>query len=503
MRNEHTHIHHTTTDMRKSPISISRHAVLPLMAAVCLIACTEDTNTMGLYPDSDNIINSYAMYDVSTRSLEMGAVRTASDINYLGEIVDPETGTRIRSEFAAQYFCQENYRFPDMESMFPIDTLLSQQPEHPIDSIRCDSVEVRLYFDSYYGDGSNPMKVEVYPLSFGCIMEEDSVFYSNIDLNQFVDEGTQPIATKVFSPIDYNLSDSELNSSTHSNNIRIVLPDTFGTRIMQQYYREPQSFKDAYTFIRKVFPGFYFKLKSGSGNMIYMSVSTVNVFFSYYTPEHPDSAISAMGRFASTPEVIQSTRFVNDDMQQLVEDNTCTYLKTPAGICTEVTLPVNDVFLNHESDSVSKAQLTLTRYNKADDSYALGTPETVLLVRKSEMKSFFDNKEVSNSLTSYTTTFDATYNTYTFSNICRLLTYLQCEKKAGMASEGLSETQWEAAHPDWNKCVLIPVKTSTTTDAYGYSYQTSVTHDMDMNSIRLVGGASKPIQMQVIYSRFR
>ena len=201
--------------------------------------------------------------------------------------------------------------------------------------------------------------------------------------------------------------------------------------------------------------------------------------------------------------MIQSTRFVNDDMQPLVQDNSCTYLKTPAGICTEVTLPVDDVFLHHESDSVSKAQLTFTRYNKADDSYALGTPQTVLLLRKQDVQSFFDNKEVSNNLTSYTTSFDATYNTYTFSNICRLLTYLQREKKAGMAAENLSEEQWKAAHPEWNKCVLIPVKTSTTSDAYGNSYQTSVTHDLDMNSIRLVGGSENPIQMQVIYSRFK
>lgn len=492
-----------TTHMRKSLQSLSRRTALPLLALLCVASCTEDTDTMGLYPDGDNIINSHSVYSVLTRSLEMGAVRTASDINYLGEIEDPETGTSIRSEFAAQYFCSENYSFPALKYMFPIDTMLTQQPAHPIDSIRCDSVEVRLYFDSYYGDGSNPMKLEVYPMSFNTIMEEDSIFYSDIDLNRFVDAGTQPIATKVFSPIDYNLSESELNSATHSNNVRIVLPDTFGTRIMQQYYRQPQAFKDAYSFVRNVFPGFYFKLKSGQGNMIYVSVSTVNVFFSYYTAEHPDSAIAAMGRFASTPEVIQSTRFVNDDMQPLVQDNSCTYLKTPAGICTEVTLPVDDVFLHHESDSVSKAQLTFTRYNKADDSYALGTPQTVLLLRKQDVQSFFDNKEVSNNLTSYTTSFDATYNTYTFSNICRLLTYLQREKKTGMAAENLSEEQWKAAHPEWNKCVLIPVKTSTTSDAYGNSYQTSVTHDLDMNSIRLVGGSENPIQMQVIYSRFK
>ena len=206
---------------------------------------------------------------------------------------------------------------------------------------------------------------------------------------------------------------------------------------------------------------------------------------------------------SATPEVIQSTRFVNDDLQQLIDDENCTYLKTPAGIGTEVTLPVKEIMAGHEKDSLSKARLILTRYNKKEDNYTLGTPGHVLLVRKQDMKSFFENKQVSNSLTSYTTAFDATYNTYTFENICRLVSYIQAEKKEGMRSENLSESQWEAKYPDWNKCVVIPVKRSTTQDSYGNVYETSVTHDMDMNSVRLIGGKNTPLQMQVIYSRFK
>lgn len=486
--------------------TLIRRSLPLLLAAVCLASCDEDTGSMGLYPDSDEIVNSSAIYKVTSRSVEMGAVPTADVNNYLGEITDPETGVSIRSEFAAQFFCPEGYRFPDKDKMFPRDTTLAQQPDHPIESIRCDSVEVRLYFDSYYGDGGNPMKLEVYPLSSANIMEEDSTFYSDVDLTQFVDAQAAPLATKVFTPIDYTLGESELNSDTHSNNIRIILPASFGTDIMQKYYRNPQHFKDTYSFIRNVFPGFYFKLKSGSGNMIAVSVGTVNVYFTYYPlEERPDSTVSAMARFASTPEVIQSTRFENGDMSPLVEDKSCTYLKTPAGVCTELTLPVNDVFMSHEGDSVSKARLTLTAYNKLTDEgdFSLGTPSSVLLVRKGEMQSFFEDKQVSNSLTSYTASFDATYNTYTFENLCRLFSYIQREKRAGMAKESLTEAEWEAAHPDWNKCVVIPVKISTTSDTYGNTYQTSVTHDMDMNSIRLVGGDNAPIDMQVIYSRFK
>lgn len=484
-------------------MNIFKKSLPVVLCIAALAACDDDTGTMGIYPETDGLTHSHAIVSVTTRSVGLGAVRTASDINYLGDIIDPETETRIRSEFAAQFYTFENYKFPEKYQMFPIDTTLAVPDDHSQDSVFCDSVEIRLYFEDYYGDGDNPMKLEVYPLSRQNILSEDSVYYSDINLEKYIDAGTQPIATKVFSPNDYTLSDSELNSSTHSNNIRIVLPRKWGTQLMQDYYEHPEYFKDSYSFIRNVCPGFYFKLKSGSGNMISVDVGTINVYFSYYEKSNPDSTLSGLARFASTPEVIQSTRFVNDDLQQLIDEEGCTYLKTPAGIGTEVTIPVDEIMDGHEKDSLSKARLILSRYNKKDDTYALGTPSNVLLVRKSEMKSFFENKEVSNSLTSFTTSFDATYNTYTFENLCRLVSYLHAEKKKGMQTEHISESEWEARNPDWNKCVVIPVKRSTTQDAYGNVYETSVTHDMDMNSVRLVGGPHAPLQMQVIYSRFK
>ena len=273
-------------------MNIFKKSLPVVLCIAALAACDDDTGTMGIYPETDGLTHSHAIVSVTTRSVGLGAVRTASDINYLGDIIDPETETRIRSEFAAQFYTFENYKFPEKYQMFPIDTTLAVPDDHSQDSVFCDSVEIRLYFEDYYGDGDNPMKLEVYPLSKQNILSEDSVYYSDINLEKYIDAGTQPIATKVFSPNDYTLSDSELNSSTHSNNIRIVLPRKWGTQLMQDYYEHPEYFKDSYSFIRNVCPGFYFKLKSGSGNMISVDVGTINVYFSYYEKSNPDSTLS-------------------------------------------------------------------------------------------------------------------------------------------------------------------------------------------------------------------
>ena len=474
-------------------------ATLIALATLLIAGCDDNTSTMGIPSKDEEVFPSYGTFLAYTHSEAMDSVLGNSTSSYLGSIDDPETGTRIRADFAAQFHTFENYSFPKFDLMFPDDGV-----KRTADSIRCDSVEVRLYFSNYYGAKNAPLKLEVYPLDKNNVLQEEEDYYTDTDLDQFVLPGSEPIATKVFTTEDYNLADAERNSATHADNVRIMLPDTVGSLIMRAYYDHPEYFKDSYTFIRKVCPGFLFKIRSGNGSMLSVDVSTLNIYFNFYDKVKRDSTCSALARFAATPEVIQSTQFSNDDMQSLVEEDDCTYLKTPAGIMTVAQLPINEIYQNHETDSVSRAQLTFTRLNNTKPStQSLGIPQSLLLVRKADATSFFKKRSVADSKTSYTTSYSSTYNTYTFNNICRLISLCRKEKLAGMKAENLTEQEWEQKHPDWNKVVLIPVNISTATDTYGETHQVSVTHDMSMNSIRLQGGANTPIKMQVIYSRFK
>lgn len=474
-------------------------ATLIALATLLIAGCDDNTSTMGIPSKDEEVFPSYGTFLAYTHSEAMDSVLGNSTSSYLGSIDDPETGTRIRADFAAQFHTFENYSFPKFDLMFPDDGV-----KRTTDSIRCDSVEVRLYFSNYYGAKNAPLKLEVYPLDKNNVLQEEEDYYTDTNLVQFVLPGSEPIATKVFTTEDYNLADAERNSATHADNVRIMLPDTVGSLIMRAYYDHPEYFKDSYTFIRKVCPGFLFKIRSGNGSMLSVDVSTLNIYFNFYDKVKRDSTCSALARFAATPEVIQSTQFSNDDMQSLVEEDDCTYLKTPAGIMTVAQLPINEIYQNHETDSVSRAQLTFTRLNNTKPStQSLGIPQSLLLVRKADATSFFKKRSVADSKTSYTTSYSSTYNTYTFNNICRLISLCRKEKLAGMKAENLTEQEWEQKHPDWNKVVLIPVNISTATDTHGETHQVSVTHDMSMNSIRLQGGANTPIKMQVIYSRFK
>ena len=478
-----------------------KHTILLWAAGILSLAsCNDNTASMGIFPDSDGIISYPQTFEITTRSVALDSVKANSTTCFLGSITDPETGADITADFVAQFYTFEDYTFPDKSLM-----VKKVDGEDQRGIVWCDSIDVKLYYSSYYGDANNPMKLEAYKLDPKNILSEDSIYYTNLDLSQFkFKEGSDamPIASRVFTPVDYNDSELTQSSSGYAAGVYMHLDRQLGQTMLEKYYENPDYYHNSYSFIRNVMPGLYFRTSAGKGTMLKLYVSTMNLYFRYYD-EKEDSVLTGMARFSATPEVIQSTRFQNGKMDELVDDETCTYLKTPAGIATEMTLPINEVFAGeHVSDSISLASVTLTRYNKKDQNdYQLGTPSELLMVRKQDYHDFFSEGRVSNNRTSYTTSFSSTYNTYTFTNISRLISYCRNEKVTKAREQGITEEEWERENPDRNKVLLIPVVTSNSSVNTTGNVQVSVNHDMSLNSIRLVGGNTK-INMQVVYSKF-
>ena len=71
------------------------------------------------------------------------------------------------------------------------------------------------------------------------------------------------------------------------------------------------------------------------------------------------------------------------------------------------------------------------------------------------------------------------------------------------AMSGLSNEEYAALHPDWNKVMIIPVETTYATLSSS-SELTKVTYDMSLTSTKLVRGSTdnNNIVLKVIYSNF-
>jgi hypothetical protein len=471
-----------------------------VILSLALFSCDNTTDEIGssLTNNVDHLEVATSVFNVESRSVVVDSVVSRNSTGYLGHIKDPETGAYITGDFMTQFSCLEGY------SLNNIDSIASRDESG---EIIADSCEVRLFYTKYYGDSLATMKVTAYELDRP--MTEDITYYSDFDpieRGYIRENGIQK--SKIYSLV--NTSElEEKKGKDYINNICVRLNDpytdrngvtynNYGTYVLRQYYAHPEYFKNSISFAHHVVPGFFFKMTGGLGSMAYVTSPQLNIYYRLYIKN--DSINNRLTLFSGTEEVLQTTKVTNDNtmIEALASDRSCTYIKGPAGIFTELTLPVDEIHAGHENDTINTAKIVLTRINNSLHSdYVLPAPQRLLMLEKDSLTSFFEKGKVANYKQSFLTSYSTSDNTYSFNNIGALISAMYASKEAGLRSD----PDWLAKHPNWNKVLLVPVTATYTT----YNYTTlliDVSNDMSLTSARLVGGDTK-LQMSVIYSKFQ
>ena len=475
------------------------YTVIAIMSCITIASCDDTTDSIGnsLTDNMDMLKVTTDTFNVATRSIVADSVLSRSTTGYLGKIRDIETGNYITGDFMAQFSTLENYKLPEK------DSIVSLQDGEVI----ADSCSIRLFYTDYYGDSLATMNITAYEMNEP--MKEGVKYYSNFDpIAEGLIRNDGMKVNKTYTLTDLSISDEDrADESSYTPNIKInlnkpytdkngVTYNNYGTYIMRMYYEDPDRFKNSYNFIHEVCPGFYFKTNDGIGSMAYITVSQLNIYFRYLN----DSTYVGTTSFSATEEVLQTTNISNDkqNIADLANDNTCTYLKTPAGIFTEITLPVDEITENHSNDTINTAKISLTRINNnTHDEYSLSAPSTLLMIPKDSLYTFFENGDNVDYKKSFIATYSSSTNQYTFNNISGMITYMADIKKKGLAEN----SNWLNEHPDWNRVVVIPVSVTTNSS----SQIVKIVHDMSLTSTKLVGGSEKPyepIKINVIYSKF-
>lgn len=481
-------------------MKILRLLTVLVIAALTFAACDDTTEGIGgsITNDIDNINISSAVFPVATKSMVSDAVLSRNNSGLIGKMKDPETGNYVKGDYMTQL---------GVLSSFDVDTVAIKQANNG--SIEAYGCYLLISYNANYGDTIAPMKVTAYEMTKP--MAEDQEYYSDYDAfkNGWVSESNQHWSS------NYNLSNT---SDVKNFQISLNKPYTkdgktynnYGSYILQTYAKHPEYFKTNYKFLHNVCPGFYIKNVGGTGNMA--KIWNTELIFQYrrqYTTKAKDGVTDSIivdslyNRFDGTEEVLQLNKIENDtvNMKKLANQENCTYLKSPAGIFTEVTLPIEDIMKGHEKDTLNTATISFPRLNNADEDnpYNFATPSTILMVQKDSLQSFFEKSKLADSRTSYTTSYSSTgtyKNAYTFQNIANLVSAMYKNK-------GKSE--------NWNKVVLVPVSIITVTQGYT-TVITKINHDMALASTRLKRGVittdsngkeTSPIQIKVIYSKFK
>ena len=275
----------------------------------------------------------------------------------------------------------------------------------------------------------------------------------------------------------------------------------------------------------------YVKSDYGDGTVLYISQVQMDVVSIEYVTDSitgiklkskvnaEKDSIQYTGRtFNSTREIIQANRLANDTeaIQKCIDNSDWTYLKSPAGIFTQVTLPVSQIAEKLEGDTLNAVKLGIPIYNETSDKkFGMSMPRNVLLIRKKYKESFFENNQLSDGVTSslFTQTSSTTNLTeYTYNNITKLIN--DCLKDRAAADKEIQEKKsitfqtfndegkienhtvnnikdWEELS-DWNKAILIPVLVTTDASSNGYYGSSSnvigIQHDLKPGYVRLKGG---------------
>lgn len=475
------------------------------MVLTAFTACDETTDTLGnsLTTDADKFMITTDTFNVSTSSIVVDAVLASGSNIYLGKIRDTETNTDVTGHFATNMYT--NRPFDDLGMLLDKDSIVSKDKHGNIEATMAN---MTIYFEEINGDSLAPMQLTVHELAQP--LNETRTYYSNFNPeneNMLRDDNGNEIVKKFnFTPLDLNLSDSLRNRIVSGQDYAYIsIPLTneyrdkngktynnYGTYLLRQADEHPEYANNIYEFSHNVCPGFYIKSTNGLGAM--MKIRSVQIQSIYKGISNKDT-ISAAYYISSTDDVAHTVNIENDrqSIDALAQDNSCTYLKTPAGIFTEVTLPVDEITSRHENDTISSAKIVFRHYNAQTDN-ALPAPTELIIMPKDSIYSFFENKNMTDYKTSFLATYSSTTNSYTFNNIANLITAMKNAKKNGKATE------------NWNKAVLVPVTIQyTEASSYQNARMIGIDNCLNLTSAKLVKGTdtNSPIKISVIYNKVK
>ena len=441
-------------------------AIVSCFIALAFASCNDDLNPIGgtIQPPGDGISTATDTLAIAARTISMQDSVYARTINgVLGQYEDDLFGT-IKADYLCQFYFPKGGKFQD-------------------NLLQIDSVQFVIDFINYTGDTLAPMGLSVYEAT-KAIPEN---FYTNVDPTKYIGEKPTLLASEA-----YTISGTKIiSSSTKQRAIIADLGIDFGKRIYNGW--KDKKFTDDVTF-NQFLKGAYVTTNFGSGSLIRVLYTSVDIYYKYndVLGNHnntADTTRNALFSLSVTPEVMQLNHIKNKNPEKLFEEGTgAAYLKTPAGVYTEVVFPINKIKQNmasKEFKTINTALFTLKGYTEKESSakYELSRPTTLLLINKDSVESFFSQRKLYDGKTTLVGT-RGSNNIYSFGNIASLInTY----KNMNLDKDPVF--------------TIIPVEVSTKTDSNGSSYLTGVFNYLQP-ATSIIRNDEKNMRLELVYSKF-
>lgn len=432
-------------------------AVFSFITFLAFISCDDDLNSIGtsIQPPSDTISLKTDTIALSARTVSMfDSVYAQTTKAVLGKYEDDIFGT-IKSDYLCQFFFEERYKFDDK-----------------LKSI--DSAKIFINYSSFLGDSIHPMGLTAYRVT--STLPEN--FYTNIDPTRYIDP------QQILADEAYTIAGT---SGTISAKFDLSLAKQIYEGWKNKTITNNQSFND---FLK----GIYITTNLGSNNLLETSGTHLRIYYTYSYEDTTGVEIDTTGSFSlsNTKEVLQLNHIKNTNPDHLFEEGTgATYLKTPAGVFTEIELPIGEISRNMEKSqmtTINSTQFILKGYTEKEPDPTqydmLSRPTQLLLIHKDSVDTFFKTRALYDEKTSFLGTRNSSNNTYSFGNLSHLITTYK--------EEGVETATF----------LLVPVTVETVYDSNSYTYIVTGVYNYMSPSSAILRSDPSNMRLELIYSRF-
>ena len=374
--------------------------IILFLASLIFAACEANEIGTEIQPTEDKLSVKTDSFSVSATTAFIKDRYSESDKLLLGNYEDPIYGT-ARLDFLAEF----RYLNADYPS-----------------TAKATSVQVVLYYKTFFGDSTAVQEATVYQLSKP--LEFETNYTTNISVEEYCDKSVV-LGKKVYVAYDPTVPDSILEEDEYCNTVRIDLPLSIGEKLISD-----RSITQSQESFLNLLKGVY--VTNEFTGQVVLNVDSVNLEVAYdYVPKatKPDSIVNKVRVYPVNKETTSVLRISNvkaPDLETIPDS--LVYMSSYIGMVPKLQLPIERIRerLGYEEGdiiSINNMSLIVEEALCADSSLTeLDMPPFVILIREADTEKFFTQSLYpAEGITSVLGVYESDIRAYRFNNLADYL----------------------------------------------------------------------------------
>ena len=374
--------------------------IILFLASLIFAACEANEIGTEIQPTEDKVSVKTDSFSVSATTAFIKERYSESDKLLLGNYEDPIYGT-ARLDFLAE--------FRYLNADYPA-------------TAKATSVQVVLYYKTFFGDSTAVQEATVYQLSKP--LEFETNYTTGINVDEYCDKSVV-LGKKVYVAYDPTVPDSIQDEDDYCNTVRIDLPISIGEKLISD-----RSITQSQENFLNLLKGVY--VTNEFTGQVVLDVDSVNLEVAYdYVPKasKPDSIVNKVRVYPVNKETTSVLRISNVQAPEIESiPDSLVYMSSYIGMVPKVELPIARIrerlgYKENDIISINNMSLILEEALCADSSLTeLDVPPVVILIREADAEKFFTQSLYpAEGITTVLGVYERDIRAYRFNNIANYL----------------------------------------------------------------------------------